>query len=381
MKRTNYRTLISMLFLTVASLGLTLLATAPASAQTPKFKTGDHVEVDANMTSWTWPDNKQQWMPATVIEIDQRPGYRPAYMVRIDATEETRRIPITPNPAEKVWIRPGGAQNGNNIAANNGGGNNGGRNNDVGPVNGGGEQPGNNDAGGAQFKVGDRVEVDELHISTSSPSSMQSWKKGTVTAVDRRPGYRPGYVVQVDPEPGQLPQTQWGPITRNSTERIWIRATGGTTPKIETNKLHVDQNNTVLADREPLDCSNFKQPAARNGSALPVDLAKKLVRCALGENPSPQGGEGASTVDISTFQVGAPRRWNLRIDTGAGGTPETIVYPVRAKYSMKTFHVEQNIVVTDREQMFACSVQIGEWVCGPDQVLKEGQQTRIQVKR
>ena len=202
MKRTNYRTLISMLFLTVASLGLTLLATSQARAQTPQFKTGDHVEVDANRTSWHWPDDKQRWVPATVIEVDQRQGYRPAYMVKVDGTGETLRIPITPNPSEKVWIRGGGAQNGNNNGGNNGGGNNGG-----GPVDGRGGQPGNNDAGGAEFKVGDRVEVDELDISTSSPASMQLWKKGTVTAVDTRPGYRPGYVVQVDPEPGQLPTT------------------------------------------------------------------------------------------------------------------------------------------------------------------------------
>jgi hypothetical protein len=328
-----------------------------------KYKVGDHVEVDTNTTSWSYSDDKQRWMPATVIEVDQRQGYRPAYMVKVDGTGATLRIPITPNSSEKVWIRGGGAQNGNNNGGNNGGG----------------DQPGNDAAGGAGFKVGDRVEVDVIETSTSSPASMQLWRKGTVTAVDTRPGYRPMYVVQVDPVPGQLPITYRIPITPNSTERIWIRATGGTAPKIETNKLHVDKNDTVLADREPLDCSNFKQPAARNGSALPVDLAKKLVRCALGENPSPQGGEGARTVDISTFQLGAPRRWDLRRDTGAGGTPETIVYPVRVKYSTKTFHREQNIVVTDREQMFACSVQIGEWVCGPDQVTKDGETKRILV--
>jgi hypothetical protein len=353
---------------------VTVVTATIMKAQTPQFKIGDHVEVDANMTSWTWPDNKQQWIPATVIEIDQRPGYRPAYMVKIDGTEETRRIPITPNPAEKVWIRPGGAQNGNNI-----GGNNGGVNNGDGPVNGGGAQPGNNDAGGAQFKVGDRVEVDELHISTSSPASMQSWKKGAVTAVDLRPGYRPGYVVQVDPEPGQLPTTWGGPITRNSTERIWIRATGGTAPKIETEKLRVDENGTVLANREVLDCGHRDQPAARNGSPLPAEEAKKLIRCALGENPSPAGGQGATTVDITQFAIGAPRRWNLRVDTGAGGTADTIVYPVRVKYTTKSFYQEQNKVTSDREQLFACHVDVDRWICGPDQVLKEGQQTRIQV--
>ncbi len=274
-----------------------------------KYKVGDHVEVDTNMTSSSSPDNRQQWAPATIIEVDQRPGYRPAYVVKIDGTGATHRIPITPNSSEKVWIRGGGG--------NNDGGNNRGNN-------GGGPQPGNSDGGGdGQFKVGDRVEVDVIMTSTSSPASGQLWKKGTVTAVDTRPGYRPMYVVQVDPVPGQLPLTYTIPITRNSTERVWIRAIGGTPPKIETNKLHVDENNMVLADREPLDCFNFTQPAgARNGSALPVDLAKKLVRCALGEHPSPKGGQGAETVDIGTFQVGSPRLWDFNRDqNGAGGTP------------------------------------------------------------
>jgi hypothetical protein len=373
MKRKNYRTLISILFLTVASLGITLLATSQARAQDPQFKIGDRVEVDANMTSWTWPDNKQQWMPATVIEVDQRSGYRPAYMVKIDGTGETRRIPITPNPAEKVWIRPGGAQNGNNLGGNNGSGNNGG-----GPVNGGG-QPGNNDAGGAQFKVGDRVEVDILHVSTSSPEDMQVWKKGTVTEIDMRPGYRPNYAIQLDPLPGQLPESTRIPVTRNATERVWIRSGGGAAPKIETEKLRVDENDTVLANREVLDCGHRDQPPARNGSPLPPEEAKKLIRCALGEHPSPAGGQGATTVDITQFAIGAPRRWNLRTDTGAGGTADTMVYPVRVKYTTKSFYREQNKVTSDREQLFACHVDVGRWICGPDQVLKEGQQTRIQV--
>ena len=68
-----------------------------------------------------------------------------------------------------------------------------------------------------QFKVGDRVEVDILHISTSSPEDMQVWKKGTVTEIDLRPGYRPNYVVQLDPLPGQLPESTRIPVTRNAT--------------------------------------------------------------------------------------------------------------------------------------------------------------------
>lgn len=232
-----------------------------------------------------------------------------------------------------------------------------------------------------EFKEGDRVEVDILMISTSSPAGNQVWKKGTVTEVDLRPGYRPAYVVQVDPLPGQLPQVYRIPIKPNATERVWIRSGGGAAPTIETNKLHVDANDTVLADREVLDCGHFTQPAARNGSPLPAELSQKLIRCALGEHPSLAGGQGATTVNISEFSIGAPRRWNLRIDTGAGGTVDTIVYPVRVTYTTKSFYREQNIVIADREQLFACHVDVGKWICGPDQVLKEGEKRQIQVKK
>jgi hypothetical protein len=232
-----------------------------------------------------------------------------------------------------------------------------------------------------QFKVGDRVEVDILHVSTSSPEDTQVWKKGTVAEIDLRPGYRPNYVVQLDPLPGQLPESTRIPVTRNATERVWIRSGGGAAPKIETENLRVDENDTVLADREVLDCQELEQPPARNGSPLPAELAKKLIRCACQEHPSSAGGQGATTVDITAFKFGAARRWNVRVDTGAGGSLETIVYPVRATYTTKSFYREQNKVTANREQLFACHVDVDRWICGPDQVLKEGQQTRIQVMK
>jgi hypothetical protein len=334
-------------------------------AQGPQFRVGDHVIVDTNMTSSSSPDDRQRWMPATVIEVDQRAGYRPAYTVRVDGTAETHRIPITPNPAEKVWIRAGG----NNRTQNPG---NGGA--------GGGEPVGAAPANSVQFNVGDRVEADILKISTSSAASMQLWKNGTISQVDHRAGYRPGYFVLLDPEPGQLPVTQWFPMIPNSTERIWLKPSGAAAAQIETNKLKVDNSGTILADRDPLDCFNFQQPGgARNGSAVPVDLAKKLVRCALGENPSAQGGGGAKIVDIADFQIGAPRRWDRTRDGGAGGTAETIVYPVRVSFSSKAFYREQNIVLSGQIQMFTCDVQLSEWICGPDQAVKPGTQRRIMV--
>src|SRR5581483_1334444 len=61
-------------------------------------------------------------------------------------------------------------------------------------------------------------------------------------------------------------------------------AGGGAAPRIESDKLRVDENDTVLADRELLDCKNLKAGPARNGPPPPADLAKKLIRC-LFETP------------------------------------------------------------------------------------------------
>src|SRR5581483_5068982 len=109
-----------------------------------------------------------------------------------------------------------------------------------------------------EFKTGDRVEVDVLQIGTTSPAEMQKWKKGTVTEVDRRAGYRPMYVVQLDPLPNQLPETYRIPIKPNATERVAIRAGSGTAPNLTIEKLRVDENDTVLADRAVLDCEHLE---------------------------------------------------------------------------------------------------------------------------
>jgi hypothetical protein len=130
-----------------------------------------------------------------------------------------------------------------------------------------------------------------------------------------------------------------------------------------------------------LDCRRPEaQPPARNGQPVPAELAKRLIRCAMGENPSPPGGQGATRVDISAFSVGAPHRWNLYSDTG-GGSPETLVYPVRVTFTSKTFYQEQNKLTADRQQLFECHVTTGRWLCGPDEILNPGAQSSILVKK
>lgn len=234
-----------------------------------------------------------------------------------------------------------------------------------------------------KFKVGDRVEVD---TNMSTTPAYTSWKKGTViqviTDTDKV------YIVEVDPLPGKLPQSLRIPI-RPYAEG-WIKLLGGSAtgggaanggaPVIKTAALRVDDNNTVLADRELLDCANLKQPKARNGSPLPVDLAKKLIRC-LYEMPSSIGSDGARTMDIVEFVPKGSRKWNLYEDRGAAATANTLVFPVRVKWNQTTFYRSYNETETGNERIFTCFVDGDKWYCGSAQFIKDGEKKQIRVRR
>jgi hypothetical protein len=199
-----------------------------------------------------------------------------------------------------------------------------------------------------QFKVGDRVQV-----SITGLKDDQYYQPCTII----RDLKSNSYGVGCDPWHGQ-------PYKEYSVLPSWVRAwaNASAAPNIPTDKLRVDENNTVLADRELLDCQNLKHDG-RNGSPPPPELAKKLIRC-LYERPSPAGQDGATTMDITGFTIGAPHRWRVNEDMGQGNA-STLVYPVRVKWNMKTFYRTRNVLVTDKEQMFTCFADTTNlWQCG-----------------
>jgi len=224
-----------------------------------------------------------------------------------------------------------------------------------------------------KYKVGDRVEFSENSACLGAQFAIPS--KGTILEVNT--DYKMNYVVQVDPLPGKAPRIVSRPIY---TQECGFRALAGAAPKILTDKLIVDENGTVLADRELVDCDNLKH-GGRNGSPLPLELAKKLIRC-LYEKPSPVGQDGATTMDITEFTPGEPHRWRTNIDSGQG-TANTLVYPVHVKWNMKTFYRSRNVQVTDKEMTFTCFADaVNLWQCGfatgPN---KEGKTQEIVVKK
>jgi len=241
-----------------------------------------------------------------------------------------------------------------------------------------------------KYKEGERVEFDTLE--TSNPDKAV-WKKATIlqtkTTVLNASISQTSYVIQLDPLPGKLPQVytisqrlaEGPPYFPMIGQTIgWLRpGGGGAAPQIETDKLLTDDNGTVLADRELLDCKDLKQPTTRNGAPPPAELVKKLIRC-LYEKPSEPGMDGATKFDIIEFSAGAPHRWDPNNDMGAGATPNTMVYPFRVKWNQKSFYHTFNQLYANGEAIFTCHVGVDQWNCGLGQTIKDGEKKMIQVK-
>lgn len=134
---------------------------------------------------------------------------------------------------------------------------------------------------------------------------------------------------------------------------------------------------TVLADREIHDCL-VKQHPVKNGPPPPPALATLLIRC-LFERPAIPGGDGAVTIDVDRLDIGAPRPWNPDQDVGSGQRT-TLVYPVRAAWTRKTFYRTYTLV-QGHDGTFSCYVTLlGTWTCEAGPRIHDGEVTRIPVK-
>ena len=131
----------------------------------------------------------------------------------------------------------------------------------------------------------------------------------------------------------------------------------------------VDANNTVQANRPILPCP-VEQSPAKNGSAPDVELVKQVVRCKKGELAATKGLDGAVTVEVSQLKVGQPRPWKYALDIGSG-TVETIVYPVKVTYTIRTFYRSRIVLENDWIRIMNFYVDaFGEWQSGSEEHVK-----------
>ena len=327
-----------------------------ASAQTPKFKEGDRVEFDSNGAGF---NSKFAYVQkGTIVQVDAgkfmryviQPdptnGYQPSRLTMpIYKQDDCMRLTAKEAAAAAAPAGPAAPPAKRNDAPGN-----------AGPAPGGAKGNAQNQGNGqARYKPGDRVEVETVHAGFNSPNAIVN--KGTITEVDSGKFMR--YVIQLDPVPGKLPVRHTMPL---EDENCCLRPLGGPAPAIKSEVLRVDGNGTVLADRPLLDCNNLKHDG-RNGQALPMELAKQLIRC-LYEKPSPFGQDGATKMDIVDFKQAPSRKWILYQDQGQG-TLDTLVYPVLVTYNVKTFYRGRNAVITGKQMTFTCFAdKFNLWQCG-----------------
>jgi len=136
----------------------------------------------------------------------------------------------------------------------------------------------------------------------------------------------------------------------------------------------------ALAQPRPVLSCPVVQPTVKNGARPDPELLKNLVRCSKGEKPAEKGFDGAVTVDVAALQVGESRKWSPSRDSG-NGKLETIVYPVKVTYSVRT-HYRTRIAAEDnaiRILNFYVNA-FGEWQSGSEEPVKSAEVKSIPLK-
>jgi len=338
-----------LVFAALAAVVLTFAASSSAVAQ--KFKPGELVEVD--------PSGTGDWMKGTVLpflEKDQPLFQGEYYLARVlidkwkasypeGVLVQTKHIRAPKDGAAKPQQNQNEAdktqRDGNETAKN---------------------------ELGAKFKPGDRVECDA--------SGINDWLKGTVLPFkendnpglekDKTGGYFYIHRVRLDKYASTKPE---GGLCFTDRTRSLTGAAAAPPPVDNSvGKVTVDENNTLSADRPILDCP-VQQTRVKNGARPSAELLKKIIRCDKGEKPAEKGMDGAMTIDVTALQIAAPRQWVASRDSG--GKPGTIVYPVRATYTEKTFYRTRTVVNENWIRTINFYVnEFGEWQSGSEEPVK-----------
>jgi hypothetical protein len=221
-----------------------------------------------------------------------------------------------------------------------------------------------------KYKTGDRVECE-----VTGNLNGKYWEKGTV--MDFRANDQPDgswYRVKADSNKVEyycrvehirpIAGTQTKNVNKNETK-----------PQPEKN-TRAEENETV-ADGDFVECP-VKQKQVKNGARPDAELFKKIIRCAKGEKAVEKGDEGAVTVEISALQIGASRPWSYSQDLG-NAKPGTIVHPVKATYTVKTFYRTATEVEEGWIRILNFYVNaFGEWQIGSQENVKSPKVKRIQ---
>ena len=223
-----------------------------------------------------------------------------------------------------------------------------------------------------QYKSGDRVECD-------TTESGKWWTKGTVQPFQKG-----------DFGGGQEPDGSWYRFKAdyNGVEYPckpkFMRSIAGAKTEKPTNNEKPQQTEREITNEENETVTNgdflecpVEQKQVKKGARPDAELVKKIIRCKKGEMAVTEGEEGAVKVEISSIQIGAARPWTYAQDQG-NGKAGTLVYPVKATYTVKTFYRNATEVEEGWIRILNFYVNaFGEWQIGSEETIKAGKSKRI----
>lgn len=224
----------------------------------------------------------------------------------------------------------------------------------------------------AKYKAGDRVECDTTETG-------KWWTKGTITPFQKG-----------DFGGGQEPDGSWYRFKAdyNGVEYpckpSFIRPIVGAKDnnkakndnKPQTEEKTAKEEKATMPEGDFVKCP-VEQKQVKNGAKPTAELAKKIIRCKKGEKAVDEGDEGAVTVEISALQIGAARPWSYSQDSG-NGKAGTLVYPIKATYTVKTHYRRATEVEEGWIRVFNFYVNaFGEWEIGSEENVKSPKVQRI----
>ena len=226
------------------------------------------------------------------------------------------------------------------------------------------------------YKVGDRVELNNYGTV---------WVKGTIVSVivDDN-GRQAGAQVRMDDEKDYTGAQRVYRVQIEALRRVNETAEEKQTQLAKQTladktvvKLRLDANNNILADREVLDCNKLGINPVKNGARPTLQTTGKKIRC-----PRERiGSAETATIDITSFQIGAPGKWRSYRDVGADATLDTLVYPIKVTFTDKTFTRVVNYT-QEFETIYNCYVNtFGDWRCFHSGFKQKGETIRTPVQQ
>lgn len=226
------------------------------------------------------------------------------------------------------------------------------------------------------YKVGDRVELNNYGTV---------WVKGTIVSVivDDN-GRQAGAQVRMDDEKDYTGAQRVYRVQIEALRRVNETAAEKQTQLAKQTladktvvKLRLDKDNNILADREVLDCDNLGIKPVKNGARPTLLTTGKKIRCPREK----KGSAETVTIDITSFQIGAPGKWRSYRDVGADATLNTLVYPIKTTFTEKTF-TRALIYTRDIETIYNCYVNtFGDWRCFHSGFKEKGETKRTPVQQ